>query len=205
MKEGQSHQNVTDPIDSSWAGVAGAARPKWVDFWVHRPGHGAHTLHTNTRWIQQQLLLMQCPDFITQKDIQFRRPLAATAQTSIAFICRQTTWSKECKVEDQAQQDDPGVGRGTVVVGPHWAVSCLRLVGTSEREKTNFSNLVCREFYRFGKDCSILLLWLRAFTNIFSTDAHRWSAPDLPQAAPSVDAGLTGTQEESYTWEPFSR
>lgn len=41
------------------------------------------------------------------------------------------TWSKECKVEDEARQDDPGVGCWAVVVGPDWTVSCLRLVGAA--------------------------------------------------------------------------
>lgn len=40
------------------------------------------------------------------------------------------TWSKECEVEDEARQDEPGVGRWTVVVGPDRTVSCPRLVGT---------------------------------------------------------------------------
>lgn len=40
------------------------------------------------------------------------------------------TWSKGCKVEDKAHQDEPGVGCWTVVVGPDWAVSRPCLVGT---------------------------------------------------------------------------
>lgn len=52
------------------------------------------------------------------------------------------TWSEECEVEDEADQDDPGVGRGTVVVGPDGTVSCLRLVGTSgvkmKKEKARY-------------------------------------------------------------------
>ena len=41
------------------------------------------------------------------------------------------TWSKERQVEDEADQDDPGVGGGAVVVGPDGTVRQLRLVGTS--------------------------------------------------------------------------
>lgn len=44
------------------------------------------------------------------------------------------TWSEEGEVEDETHQDEPGVGRWTVVVGPKWAVGRVRLVQTSEME-----------------------------------------------------------------------
>lgn len=45
------------------------------------------------------------------------------------------TWSEEGEVEDETHEDEPGVGRWTVVVGPEWAVGRVRLVQTSEIKK----------------------------------------------------------------------
>lgn len=43
MEKRQRHQDIEDPVHSSWTGVASTARPKWVDLRVHCPRHGAHT------------------------------------------------------------------------------------------------------------------------------------------------------------------
>lgn len=45
------------------------------------------------------------------------------------------TWSKESQVEDEAEQDDPGVGCWTVVVGPDGASRSLCLVGAPGRSE----------------------------------------------------------------------
>lgn len=56
------------------------------------------------------------------------------------------TWSKECKVEHESQQNEPGVGRWAVVVGPEWATHSFSLVVTPGQKKPNdnqqvFANL----------------------------------------------------------------
>lgn len=56
-------------------------------------------------------------------------------KSKIFFFLLFRTWCEEGEVEDESRQDEPGVGCGTVVVGPDWPVCRVCLVQTSKNQK----------------------------------------------------------------------
>lgn len=77
------------------------------------------------------------------------RPVHVTTMRSKLF----QTWSEEGKIEDETHQDEPGVRRWTVVVGPDRAVSRFRLVKTPEI-KTKVSRYTVAELVNFYSSSS---------------------------------------------------